>query len=111
MMHKRKIYPIVCNLERHLIFSEKEDLEKLLGLPYAVYQVSLSAFANRKLSEFILKQIVKGKTILLGSNAHDPVSRPPDNGRLADEIIKLHGESVWQNLGLRTNAFFNQSFT
>ena len=111
MMHKRKIYPIVCNLERHLIFSKEDDLKRLLSLPYTVYQVGLSALANRKIYRFILEQTVNGKVFLLGSNAHDPIKRPPESGRLIDEISALHGESVLRNLALRTNAFFDQSFS
>ena len=111
LMHKRKIHPIICNSERHLIYANDVDAEKLFGLPYTVYQFSWRALTKRELSYRIFRLIQSGKTVIFGSNAHAPVGRAPEDGLLEDNIVRLHGEAVYKSLQLRTNAFFDQAFS
>ncbi len=111
MMHKRKIYPIICNMERHMIYDHPKDYETIASFPYAVYQIGINAMKDIHISHAVFRLIRSGKTVICGSNAHDPFRRPPVTAHLQEQIIELHGYSVYKTLTLRTNAFFNEAFS
>lgn len=111
MMHKRKIYPVICNTERHLIYGDESEQKRLLGLPYAVYQFCWNMMTDGEFSRRIFRLYYEGKTILFGTNAHNAYSRSPNMRKMSERIVKLHGESVFKVLQLKTNAFYDPAFS
>lgn len=111
LIHKRNIYPLICNIERHIIFSSEKDYKILTSLPHAVYQTGINALTDIRLSHALFRLLHMDKTVICGSNAHDPYRRPPETPFLYDRIVELHGRSVYKTLILQTNAFFNESFS
>ena len=74
---KFRITPIIAHVERYYDIWRKSDYDAIFSLGNAIYQVNTDAFANKKLREQFLKWHDDGMTFILGSDAHDPIRRPP----------------------------------
>ncbi len=111
MMHKRKIYPIICETERHFLLYEKEDYKRLLELPHTTFLFSAPALADKMIFSEVLRLHTKGYSVIVGSNAHNDATRPPENSALLESIAVHHGERLYHKLCLLTNAFFDAAFS
>ena len=110
LLHKRKIVPVICSLERYYLMYSKEDYQKLVNLPYAVFQFGTTALLNRDIVYEAARLVNVGRTVLLGSNAHGAVRRPPLDEHAAEKIMEQCGETVFKILALHTDAYFNEAF-
>ena len=106
MIHKRKVYPVICNTERHMIYDEAADLERILSLPKAVYQVCWNVMADRAFSLRIIRLYREGKEIFFGTNAHSSDARSLNMRYIESCIVKSYGESLYKRLQLKTKAFY-----
>ncbi len=111
MLHKRNIRPIICETERHFLFYTKEDYERLTTLPYTTFLFSAPAMADSALFQEVLRLHVRGCEVIVGSNAHDSSTRPPETEDLIRAIALHHGERLYHSLALRTNAVFDPAFS
>ncbi len=111
MMHKRKIHPIICHTERHFLLYGKEDYERLLSLPYTTFLFSTPALGDKQIFAEVLRLYTRGLPIVVGSNAHNAISRPPENEAMRSAIADHHGERLYHKLCLVTNAFFDKAFS
>jgi len=97
-----KLTPVIAHIERYLSWYSKNDIERLLNIEGIVLQVNAEAFSHRKLIKFVLSLIEDGRTVILGSDAHNMSSRPPKLD-LAYDVLKARlDKSVFQNF-LTTN--------
>ncbi len=110
LMHKRKIYPMICHLERYIVFYNEPDYQRLTSLPYAVYCLGVNALQRKSISDAAFKLARSGKTILLCSNAHDATDRAPVSDTLLQSVFRMHGASVYKTLALQTTAFLHDAF-
>ncbi len=111
MLHKRKIKPIICQTERHFLFYSKEDYERLITLPYTTFLFSAPSMADSKIFQEVLRLHVRGHEVMIGSNAHDACTRPPETENLLRAISAHHGERLYHSLCLHTNAVLDVAFS
>lgn len=111
MIQKRKIYPIVCNTERHLIYDDESEQKRLFSLPYTAYQVCWNAMVDREFASRIIRLYQEGKNIIFGTNAHNASSRPPKMRHIEQCIVKNYGETLYKKFQLNTNAFYDPAFS
>lgn len=111
LLHKRKIIPIICSLERYFLMYSKEDYKNLVSLPYTVFQIGTMALGNREIVYEAARLVNTGHTVLLGSNAHGAIRRPPLDEHTASKIKQQCGETVFKILALHTDAYFHKAFS
>ncbi len=110
IMHKRKIIPIISSLERYFLMYSKEDYQKLVNLPNAVFQIGTTALGNRDIVYEAARLVNTGHTVLLGSNAHGAVRRPPFDAESENKIKTQCSETIFKILSLQTDAYFHHAF-
>lgn len=105
LMHKRKLYPLICHIQRNTLFYSAEDIERLVTLPYAIYQIDVRTFSEQTNINAVTALLRNKKTLLLGSNAHNITTRSPDvlTGRLFFE--NKYGEAVFRILAKNSDNF------
>ena len=111
MMQKRKIVPVICNTERYFIMYEKDHYEKLRSLPYVVFQFGTNALHDRSIFYEIVRLANEGRTILLGSNAHGLLRRPPFDQNSLDKIKQNSFGSTFKLLAIKTDSYLRGSFS
>ncbi len=77
LIQKRKIYPLICHLERYITFYKEKELQKLLSLPCAIFCISPAGLDCDDTARLIFRNLQAGKRFLIGSNGHNTRSRPP----------------------------------
>ncbi len=71
------IVPIIAHVERYMNIYSDDDYDDLLAIPNVIFQVSTSAFQDKKEAAFLGKLIRNGATVVFGSDCHNLSSRPP----------------------------------
>ena len=105
LLHKRHFRLLICHLERYYFMYKPEDYQRLCSLPNTVYQVSAPALCQPDFAREVMRLMLAGKTVLLGSNAHNQTDRPPIHNELVNKITNLSGETVYKALSARTVEF------
>ncbi len=77
IIQKRKLRPLICHIERHHLFCDEKEFDRLLSLPSSLFAVSASALDDRRLAFLLFCKLQEGKEIFLGSNGHNARGRPP----------------------------------
>ena len=83
---KYHIIPVIAHFERYKEFYDREDRERILSLPYVIIQINaetVQSFSERK---FVFSLISQGVPVILGSDAHNMTSRPPDIEKAYNKI-------------------------
>ena len=78
IIHKHRLYPIVCNFERCIIMYSEEHIKKVIGLPHAAFNINALSFNDKKVAKMALEMHMNGKSIFVCSNSHNTQKRPPD---------------------------------
>ena len=93
IIHKHRLYPLVCNFERCIIMYSEENLKKVMGLPHASFNINALSFTDKKVAKIALEMHMSGKPIFVCTNSHNTQKRPPDvleeNIPLDDVYCKL----------------------
>jgi protein-tyrosine phosphatase len=74
-----KITPIFAHIERYTELFTTEDMERLLSIQDAVYQISNRTLFKRDTRAFVLDLANAGYKIVFGSDAHNSHERFPNN--------------------------------
>ena len=91
-------YPIMAHLERYFRFSGNEEwMDDLLSSGLAV-QMNAGSIVNRERQRFCLKLIKYGIVDVLGSDAHNMDSRPPQYKEAVAIIRKKLGDAAYQRI-------------
>lgn len=93
-IRRRGIVPIAAHLERYLSFNSKKTIYQFMDLDVLI-QCNAEFFLSRRTSRKALKLLREERIHLLGSDAHNTGSRPP-NLAPALELIesKLGGRAI-----------------
>ena len=105
LTHKRKLHLLICHIQRNMLFYSKEEIERLLTLPYAIYQIDIRTLSEHTNIDAVTTLLREKKTLLFGSNAHNITTRSPDvlTGRLFFE--NKYGEAVFRILSKNSDDF------
>lgn len=98
--------PILAHIERYrALMEDKYKLDDLIGIG-CLPQVNVSSFADspRGVKKKLFKLLESGKIALLGSDAHNLDTRPPEYEAGIDAIIKKCGQQAVDNLMANANA-------
>ena len=111
LLHKRKITPVISATERHFLLYNRQDYEKLTSLPDTVYQFTANALQNTDIMHEAVRLLNMGKTVILGSNAHNAVTRRPVDEACERYIATGCSRSVFLAFSLKTAAYFKDAFS
>jgi protein-tyrosine phosphatase len=75
---KRRLVPVIAHLDRYLSKLRKENIEDLLDIPGVVIQINTDAFFDHNKVRFVQKLADREIPVVLGSDAHNITTRPPD---------------------------------
>jgi protein-tyrosine phosphatase len=91
---RHNVVPIYVHLERFLPRYSREHIDELLALSTDfVVQFNASAFADKKALKFIKEVAAAGHPVVLGTDAHNLGSRPPDFSPAAGYLLGKRGDS------------------
>lgn len=96
ILHKKHLHLLVCHLERYHFMYSPTDYKRLCGLPNTIYQVSANALLQTEISHDVIRLSLAGKTVILGSNAHNALDRPPISEALVNKITSMGGETAYR---------------
>ncbi len=104
IIEKQKLTIILAHVERYYEFQKKKDIwNSILELPVYI-QVNAGALQNRKKKNIIFKLIKNGFSVIVGSDCHNTVSRPPNLEQGREIISRKFGDRAVQeidDLGIR----------
>ncbi len=96
--YKTRMQIIIAHIDRYVdIFSESE-INEILSIPDAIFQLNLSAFSERKGKKLAKKLIKEEYPILFGTDCHNMTSRKPNFDALAKNMKKYEPHPKVQNL-------------
>lgn len=86
--YKTRMQIIIAHIDRYVdIFSESE-INEILSIPDAIFQLNLSAFTERKAKKLAKRLIKDEYPILFGTDCHNLKSRKPNFDLLAKNLKK-----------------------
>lgn len=98
IIEKQRLTVILAHMERYYEFQRKKDIwNQVLDLPVYI-QVNAGALQNRKKKNLIFKLIKNGFSVIIGSDCHNTVSRPPNLEQGREILMKKFGDSVIQRV-------------
>ena len=98
IIEKQKLTVILAHVERYYEFQRKKEIwNSILELPLYI-QVNAGALQSRKKKHCIFKLIKNGFSVIMGSDCHNTVSRPPNLRDGYDILCKKFGDSVIQTI-------------
>lgn len=77
LIQKQKLIPLICNIERHILFNEQNAADRLTGISNAYSLVSGSSLLYPAINRYLMQGYRSGKKFLICSNAHNDSSRSP----------------------------------
>jgi len=86
LLHRRQLKPVFARFERCLLLYPESVSAKLMDIPGAAYQFSLSAAAEPTFSRAIRTLIRRDKAVLLGTGANLPAQKFPN---LAEKLAAM----------------------
>lgn len=87
------ISPIMAHIERYVRFTDKEDVYKLMSYG-AVGQINASSFLNMKSKKLCMEFIKNDIAQIIGTDTHNPYTRPPHMDEAIKKIEKKFGVST-----------------
>ena len=96
--NKLDLIPIVAHIDRYIRPFHTYNIPKNLSLLPVLVQASGSFFTTKRTRRLAMKLLKDDKIHLLGSDAHNLTSRPPDLDRAKNVIVKDLGESVFHRI-------------
>lgn len=82
------VTPVLAHLERYLWY-EDASIRQLLQIPGVIVQVNARAFSRHESLRFLQELYESGCSVLVGSDAHNCGSRPPDFNLLQNTLRKF----------------------
>jgi protein-tyrosine phosphatase len=79
LAYNLKIIPIFAHIDRYLNWYSADDINRVLSIQGAVYQVNNEALFKRETRRFALQLIDNGCPVVFVSDAHNTGKRPPNN--------------------------------
>ncbi len=96
--YKTRMQIIIAHIDRYVdIFSESE-INDILSIPDAIFQLNLSAFTERKAKKLAKRLIKDEYPILFGTDCHNMKSRKPNFDLLAKNLKKYEPHPRVQSL-------------
>ena len=90
---------MIAHVDRYAFYQKKNTLKALVS-EGVIMQGSADFFALPQTRNKALKMFKKNEIHVLGTDAHDPVSRPPRMKQAADVIAKRFGDDVLEDLSV-----------
>lgn len=87
-------FPVLAHIERYAVFLRDPSFAEELLRMGAYFQVnagSLQGNAGWKIKRFSQTMLKSGRIQLIGSDAHDPINRPPNLAMTAELLYKKMG--------------------
>lgn len=98
IIEKQKLAVILAHAERYYEFQRKKEIwNRVLDLPVYI-QFNAGALRNRKKKNCIFKLIKNGLSVIMGSDCHNTVSRPPNMEQGQEILSKKFGNDVIQTI-------------
>ena len=76
--YDQKLVPVIAHLDRYMEWYSKTEIDDLLSFEDALIQINTHAFLKKNTLKKIVQIIGGGRTVLLGSDAHDLEKRVPN---------------------------------
>ncbi len=92
--YKQKLVPVIAHIDRYMEWYSDKDIDSLLSLDDAVYQVNNNAFLKKKTRNRVCDIIKSGYRVVLGSDTHDIENRCPNFDMLTRELSKLKNRKM-----------------
>ncbi|MBQ8351036.1 MAG: hypothetical protein IJY20_03195 [Clostridia bacterium] len=105
LLHKRQLRLVICHLERYYFMYSAADFARLCGLPNTIFQVGANALIYSEIAQTVIKLSLAEKNVLLGSNAHNAIDRPPITTSLVNKITNMRGETAYRITSSQTVEF------
>lgn len=81
-----RLIPVIAHIDRYMnIFDDRSLVDQVYSRKMLA-QVNASFFLNRETASFALELMKSGKFQLIGSDAHNTTSRPPNIGKAVRKI-------------------------
>ncbi|MBE7056209.1 MAG: capsular polysaccharide biosynthesis protein [Ruminococcaceae bacterium] len=74
---KYKVRPVIAHLDRYVKFLNREKIGRILDIPDVIIQINSSATGFFGCRSFVKNLMKTGVPMVLGSDCHDEVRRPP----------------------------------
>ncbi len=87
LCYSHKLVPILAHVERYLSFYSSKEVDEILEMDDAIFQVNAISLSEKGRMKFIVELIEGGYPVVLGSDAHNLISRIGDYKK-ALEILK-----------------------
>ncbi|MBR5495896.1 MAG: capsular polysaccharide biosynthesis protein [Oscillospiraceae bacterium] len=78
LCYSHKLVPILAHVERYLGYYSSSDVDEILEMDDAIFQVNAISLCEKSRLKFILELIEGGYPVVLGSDAHNMISRIGD---------------------------------
>lgn len=102
------LVPVLAHIERYLKTQKQQHVDALLDLGVPV-QVSAEPLLHTMQRGAVLRLLRERKAQLIASDAHDPVSRPPNLGRALSEVGRRLGRGKASSLAARCDDIIAQT--
>jgi protein-tyrosine phosphatase len=87
LAYNLQIIPVFAHIDRYLNWYSADDINRVLSIQGAVYQINNEALFKRETRRFALQLIDNGCPVVFVSDAHNMGRRPPNN-RAALKILR-----------------------
>lgn len=90
--------PVIAHVELYpAVRKHREYAERLIGMG-CLLQINCDSLLQRKFRKFLDFLFLNGMVSCLGSDTHNPVSRPPHYREAAEEICNRYGRSALDSI-------------
>lgn len=110
IMQKRKITPVICHVERYAMTYSERDFMMLTSLPKTLFQISTAALTDATTMEKFRDLLQDGSRLILGSNAHGLMRRPPVTVARQIQIDQYHATDCYNRLAMNTQILLRPVF-
>lgn len=98
LVFNQNLNVIIAHLDRYLsIRKNKDKIAYLLEMPVTI-QLNASSFFDWKISKKLLKLVDSQNNIVLGSDCHDMVKRPPNLNEARSKILAKLGQNALDDI-------------
>lgn len=105
IMYKFSIIPMIAHIDRYMGWYGEDQMQKIMSIPEAIYQINNEAFFHLKTRKKLLRLIQEGFPVVLGSDAHDISSRAPNYDRSMRILQRKLAGNYYERLISFGNSF------
>lgn len=100
------LHILLAHIDRYFKFITPEELTEVFGCCEVVYQVNTECFKDSLKRKGVFELMGYGVPVVLGTDAHNTTTRPPDFGSAVKAIEKEYGGRYLQRISDCSDAIF-----